>query len=173
MNVKDKEELERRKMRGLIREAGTQIRKEALKRQTINAKANIEYAKTMQKDVNEDYEFMSKIMKELMGKAQKQIKQGEGLIDIAKDSIIEIIAKRSIVTAFRHPDVIKKHAMDINYFIEDVINKIIKDLSKEGIYLSKFNPIDINGAWPMVVTESKEKMDGCVGILEGIIEASK
>jgi len=173
MDKKGKEEYQRRMMVAQIRVAGTHIRKEELKRQKMNAQANIEYAQTLQKRINDDLQLVSEPIQKSVQKASNNFRKVKPLEEIIDSGIIELIISGVPAIVSRPPLMIRRDMQEVNTFVEDVINKIIEDLSKEGMYMPKLNPVNIETFLPLSLAETKDLIDKSVGILRGIIDAAE
>jgi hypothetical protein len=169
-NNQNVEELERRKIRALIRDAGTSIRKAELDRQIMNAELNIEVALCIQKNIHKDIEIA-------MEPIQKAIKEGERTYhlddedeDMLLNSLSVLIKEGGIALTKLPPGTIPRHVKELNELTSSVLNNIISDLNREGIYLPKFNHINPDGFFITVLTEARDQADRAVGFLNGMIK---
>lgn len=156
-----------------IRKAGTQIRKQELMRQKMNAEANIDYAIFLQKRINDDVEIVSEPIQKTVEIASKRFQNGATLDDIIDSGLVELISRGIPAITKRQPRLITRDIKDVNAFVEDVINNIIKDLSKEGIYMPRLNQVDTDVLLPFALSEAKDLINKSVDILRSVIDASK
>jgi hypothetical protein len=172
MPRQDAEELARRRMIALIRSAGTDIRRETIRRCGVTAEANIDYILSLQRDLAEDYStwiipFMN------AGKvASKGWRRGDDISDIAFDAVNELVGSGIQPFICRSPEILAQHVKEINDFAIHVVNPLLEDLSKEGIYVPRLMPIAEKTALPLRILYAKEIANRCCGILQGLIDAS-
>jgi len=171
------EEYTRRTVVRLIKEAGTMIRREVVRRHALTAEANIEYAKRLREQIIEDYQSLSMPLEGILREGMDRLQKGEDIGDIIADAIVKGIGTAIMGALARPIEIVVGHINDVNSFVEDVVNKIITELSKEKIYLPKLNTVQLQSVnLPQVIIALKQAvdlMDRSVGILEGLIEVSK
>jgi len=171
------EEYYRRMMVKLVREAGTMIRKEEIKRQALTAEINLQYAGLLRKLIQEDYELLSKPLENILKESFQRFTKGENVGDILASWFISSFASIVQASLIRPIPEIVKHIENVNSFLNSVVNRIINELRKEGIYLHSIEPISLP---PQVdifslargLKDALTKIDMAIGILKGIKEAS-
>jgi hypothetical protein len=138
------EEVKRRALVAAAKAAGTLIRKEELKRSALTADVNLPMAQGLLNEVNNLLKMVPDFETEMKKSIEKALKEGRPILDITINRAIELILE-SLPLAFagalnRMVNVIK----DINSLIE-VANNIIRDLTKEGIFIPTLAPLEIKG----------------------------
>jgi hypothetical protein len=177
-SFKDLEEYYRRIMVKLIKEAGTGIIKEVVKRQALSAELNLEYAESLRKLIEEDYEIILKPLESILGESFERFKKGEDIGKIISESITSLIA-RGISSLFIRPvPEIVGHIHSVNSFIKSVPNKIAEELSKQGIPVHYLEPITLSQqpdifSLAIALREARNVMNRSVAILKGLVDASK
>jgi hypothetical protein len=174
---KEVEEYYRRMLVKLVREAGTKIRIEMIKRQALTAEINLNYANSLRKLIQEDYELLSKPLENILRESFEKFKKGEDIGRIIEDLLISSLTTSMQAFFIRPLPEMVKHIENVNNFLESVINKIIDELSKEGIYLHAIEPVCLPTQDIVSVARSLKdalsKIDMAIGILKGLIELSK
>jgi hypothetical protein len=117
-----------------------------VKRHALTAEINLRYAESVKKPIEEDYKLL--------------LFSGIG------------------VQLVRPPSIIVEHINSVNSFLKSVVNKIIEELSKEGIYLPPIEPISLPASPDIAslangLRETLSRIDMAIGILRGLIDASK
>jgi len=161
----------------LIKEAGSQIRKEEIKRQALTAKINLEYAENLREIIKEDYEKLMQPMDGII-KTIKRIGKGKEPIEtVIKEVITDSVVNTIYFSLFNPFPRILEDINKANSFITQVMNNIIAELRKEGIQLPNIDPVYVSSQVPSAVANGLEeilnRLDMSIGILKGIIEASK
>jgi len=140
---KELEEYYRRVLVRLIKEAGTGIIKEVVKRQAISAELNLEYAESLRKLIEEDYEILLKPLESSLGESFERLKKGEDVGKIIAESTISLIARSFSSLLIRPIPEIVGHIRSVNSFITSVHNKIAEELGKQGIPTHSLDPIPL------------------------------
>jgi hypothetical protein len=172
------EEYYRRMIVKLIREAGTAIRKEMVKRHALTAEINLEYAESLKKLIKEDYELFSKPFEDTFRKGVERAIKGEDLGKVIAETFFNLLATSIGAQFIRPPPIIVDHINTANNFLKSVVNKIIEELSKEGIYLPPVEPVSLPASPDIIslangLREILRRIDMAIGILKGLIDASK
>jgi hypothetical protein len=160
-----------------VREAGTMIRIEMIKRQALTAKINLKYAESLRMLIQEDYELLSKPLEDILKESFEKFKKGEDVGKIFVDWFITSLATSVQASLIRPLPEIIRHIENINNFLDSVINKIINELSKEGIYLHSIEPVYLSTQDIVSVArglkDALHKINMTIGILRGLIDISK
>jgi hypothetical protein len=174
---KEIEEYYRRMMVKLIKEAGTMIRIEMIRRQTLPAEINLNYAESLRKLIREDYELLSKPLEEILKESIERFKKGEDVEKILADSFINFLITIFQASILRPLPEMIKHIENVNSFLNSVINQMINELLREGIYLHSIEPIALPSQDVASVArglkDALHKLDMAIGLLKGLIDASK
>lgn len=161
----------------LAREAGTMIRKEAIKRQALTAEVNLEYAKSLRKLIQEDYELLCKPLEDVLKEHVNKLKKGMKAENIVGDWLISSLLTALQASLIRPIPEMAKHIEDVNTFLNSVINQIINEVSKEGIYLHSIEAVSLPLQVDVIAAyrglkDALTKMGMAIGILRGLTEAS-
>jgi hypothetical protein len=172
------EEYYRRMIVKLIREAGTAIRKEMVKRHALTAEINLRYAESAKKLIEEDYKLLFKPLEDIFNESIGKVTKGEDLGKVIAETLSNLLAIGIGVQLVRPPSIIVEHINSVNSFLKSVVNKIIEELSKEGIYLPPIEPISLPASPDIAslangLRETLSRIDMAIGILRGLIDASK
>jgi Mg2+ and Co2+ transporter CorA len=159
----------RRQMVALIRGAGTTIRKEEVKRQALSARVNLKEAARLRQEVLDDCKTL--LPTEVLEKMQKA--SAEEISKYLGDYLQKIIL--SIVAIPAQLSRVQAHFQTLNDLVS-MANRIIQDLSNEGIYLvpvqSVTVPPDILSA-VFSLPRALENASRVLGILEGVVQAAE
>jgi len=174
---KEVEEYYRRQLVKLIREAGTLIRKEMVKRQALTAEINIAYAESLKNFIKEDYELLCKPLENMVKDSFEKFKQGEDLGKIIAEGFTTSLLTTFQASLIRPLPEMVEHIKKVNSFLDSVVNPIIDELRNEGIYLHRIEPITLPTQIniPIItksLRESLHTINMAIGILKGLIEAS-
>jgi hypothetical protein len=174
---KEIEEYRRRVLVKLAREAGTKIRIEMIKRQALTAEVNLNYAESLRALIKEDYELLSKPLESILRKSFEKFEEGEDVGEIIADWFISSLATSMQASLIRPLPEIIKHIENVNEFLNSVVNKMINELGKEGIYLHPIEPINLPTQDIVSVArglkDALHKINMTIGIFKGLIESSK
>ena len=166
------DEVQRRIYVAAARRAGTIIREEALVRQALTASVNRPLAEALLKQVEELLQIIPDFERGLAESTKKALEEGKPLVD----SILEDLLSKAIqFLPLAVIGTLKKAVnilTDVNNII-DVANKIIDELSKEGIYLPKINKIEIPDNALLIVNSLKEAKQRLETIIEFFKELEK
>jgi len=136
------DEVLRRTLVILTRRAGTLIRAEELKRQALSASVLRPLAETLLAEVDELLETIPDYEQAIKSSAEKAMREGKPVIDtIIQDMLMKFMESLPLAMAGTFEKA-KSAIARINNVI-DSVNKIIEDISKEGIPLPKLDPINI------------------------------
>jgi len=83
--VKELEEYYRRMIVKLIKEAGTLIRIEVVKRQALTAEINLGYAESLRNLLQEDYNILAKPLENVLKESFDRFMKGENIGKIIAD----------------------------------------------------------------------------------------
>jgi len=172
------EEYYRRMIVKLVREAGTAIRKEMVKRHALTAEVNLRYAESLRKLIEEDYRLLSKPFEDVFKGGIERASKGEDIEKVFEESFFTLLTMGEGFKLTYPLVVMIDHINSVNSFLRSVINKIVEELSKEGIYLHPIEPVSLPSS-PDVASlanglrEALYRMDMAIGILKGLIDASK
>jgi len=171
------EEFYRRMIVKLIKEAGTLIRLEVVKRHALTAELNLNYAINLRRIVQEDYEILSKPLEEVFKESFKRLERGEELGRIIADWFITSLASYMYASFQRPIPEIIEHIRMANNFLSTV-NKIIDELGKEGIFIHHIEQVSIPSqqdvfAIARTLREALNRLDMAIGILEGLVDVAK
>jgi hypothetical protein len=167
---KEIEEYRRRMLVKLAREAGTKIRIEMIKRQALTAEVNLKYAESLRALIQEDYKLLPKPLENILRKSFEKFERGEDVVEIIADWLISSLATSVQASLIRPLPEIIKHIESVNKFLNSVVNKMIDDLNKEGIYLHPIEPINLP---TQDIVSALHKINMTIGIFKGLIDASK
>jgi hypothetical protein len=175
--VKDLEEYYRRMIVKLIKEAGTLIRIEVVKRQALTAEINLRYAESLRNLLQEDYNILAKPLENVLKESFDKFTKGEDVGKIIADWLLTSLASY-IYASFQRPiPEIVEHVKSANNFLT-LVNKIIEELNKEGIYLHPIEPVTIPAqqdvfAIARTLKEALNRLDMAMGILKGLSDVAK
>jgi hypothetical protein len=147
------EEIKRRALVAAAKAAGTLIRKEELKRHALTADVNLPIAQGLLNEVDNLLKMTPDFEKEIKNSLEKALKEGKPILDSTVNRVIELMLE-SLPLAFT--DTLNRMVnatKDINSLIE-VINNIIRDLTKEGIFVPTLLPIEIKGNDPITLSSA-------------------
>ena len=171
------EEYYRRIMVKLLREAGTMIRMEMIKRQALTAEINLNYVESLRKLIQEDYELLTKPLEDVLKESLEKIKRGEDIGEIIANWLITYLTSSMQASLVRPLPEMIKHIENVNNFLNSVINQIINELRKEGIYLHPIELVNLPTQDVFSIARGLKdalyKIDMSIGILKGLIDASK
>jgi len=131
----------RRTLVAMARKAGTLIRVEELKRQALTASVNRPLAEALLKEIDDILKLIPDFEQVIKGAIEKASKERKPLLEtVIEDAIkgfIEVIPLAFVGTLDR----MKRTIANTNEII-NTTNKIVNELSKEGIYLPKIETIE-------------------------------
>jgi hypothetical protein len=169
------EEYWRRLIVKLIKEAGTMIRKETVKRQALTAEVNLGYAESLRKHIMDDINHVLKPLEDLAKESYERFVRKEDISKIVEDIFTRGLATTIISGFLRPPQVITSHINEVNNFVNSVVNKVIEELNKEGIFLPPLATVSLQQAdilsLSLALRQALEVMDKSIGIFKGLIEA--
>jgi|GEM_PF-5327253 len=161
-----------------VREAGTAIRKEMVKRQALTAEVNLKYAESLRRVIEEDYRSLSKPFEDVFKGGMERVLKGEDLRKVVAETLFTLLVTGIGAQLARPLPIVIDHVNNVNSFLNSVINKIVEELRNEGIYLHPIEPVSLPTS-PDVASlanglrEALNRMDMAIGILKGLIDASK
>jgi hypothetical protein len=175
--VKDLEEYYRRMIVKLIKEAGTLIRVEVVRRQALTAEINLRYAESLRNLLQEDYNILAKPLENVLKESFDKFMKGEDIGKIIADWLLTSLISYIYASLQRPIPEIVEHVKSANNFLT-LVNKIIEELNKEGIYLHPIEPVTIPTqqdvfAIARTLKETLNRLDIAIGILKGLIDAAK
>jgi hypothetical protein len=171
------EEYYRRMIVKLIKEAGTLIRIEVIKRQALTAEINLHYAESLRNLLREDYSILAKPLENALKESFDKFRKGEDVGEIIADWLLTSLTSY-IYASFQRPiPEIIEHIKTANNFLT-LANKIIEELNKEGIYLHPIEPVTIPTqqdvyAIARALKEALNRLDIAIGILKGLSDVAK
>ncbi len=149
-----------------------------VKRHALTAEANLKYAESLRGLIEEDYRLLSKPFEDIVKEGIERALKGEDLGKVVAETLFTLLVT-GIGAQFARPlPVVIAHINNVNSFLRSVINKVVEELSKEGIYLHPIEPISLPSS-PDVASlanglrEALYRMDMATGVLRGLIDASK
>ena len=125
----------------MARRAGTLIRREELARQALTASLNRPLAEALLSEVNQLLRLLPDVEKAIINESIKVIKE-EKEIEKAIEDIFNESMKFFPLALVGKLDKAKNILENVNNII-DIANKIIEEISKEGIHLPKMEKIEI------------------------------
>jgi hypothetical protein len=172
------EEYYRRVIVKLIREAGTEIRKEMVKRHALTAEVNLSYVESLKKIIEEDYKLLSKPLEDILKESFERFKRGEDIGKVFEDWLTASLTTTLQAQFIRPLPIMLSHLESVNNFLKSVMNRIVEELNKEGIYLHPIEPVPLPTTSDITLVTSGlrdalYKIDMAIGILKGLIDASK
>jgi hypothetical protein len=171
------EEYYRRMFVKLIKEAGTLIRVEVVKRQALTAEINLRYAESLRNLLQEDYNILVKPLENVLRESFDKFMKGEDIDKIIAEGILTSLASY-IYASFQRPlPEIVEHVKLANNFLT-LVNKTIEELNKEGIYLHPIEPVTIPAQQDVftiarALKEALNRLDMAIGILKGLSDIAK
>jgi hypothetical protein len=175
--MKELEEYYRRMVVKLIKEAGTLIRFEVVKRQALPAEINLRYAESLRNLLQEDYNILAKPLENVLKESFDKFMKGEDVGKIIAEGLLTSLVSY-IYASFQRPiPEIVEHIKFANNFLT-LVNKIIEELNKEGIYLHPIEPVTIPTQQDVftiarTLKEALNRLDMAMGILKGLSDAAK
>ncbi|MEM0005034.1 MAG: hypothetical protein QXN97_06860 [Desulfurococcaceae archaeon] len=165
------EEYYRRMIVKLIKEAGTLIRVEVVKRHALTAEINLHYAESLRNILREDYDIFAKPLEDVLKEGLDRLKKGENKNIVAADMLLTL-TRRYVLFSQRRISEIVEHIKAVNNFIT-LVNKIIEELNKEGIYLDTIEPVTVpilqdDYTIARILREALNRLDMAIGILKGL-----
>jgi hypothetical protein len=175
--MKELGEYYRRIIVKLIKEAGTLIRIEVVKRQALTAEINLHYAESLRNLLQEDYNILAKPLENVLKESFDRFEKGEDVGKIIADWLLTSLASYMYASFQRPIPEIIEHIKTANNFLT-LVNKIIEELNKEGIYLHTIEPVAIPTqqdiyAIARALKESLNRLDMAIGILKGLSDIAK
>ena len=135
------DEVLRRMLVAMARRAGTLIRVEELKRQALTASVNRPLAEALLKEIDDILKLMPDFEQVIKGAIEKASKEGKPLLDtVIEDTIKSLVGV--IPLAFMGTLNRMKRVIANTNEIINTTNKIIDELSKEGMHLPKIEIIE-------------------------------
>jgi hypothetical protein len=175
--VKELEEYYRRMIVKLVKEAGTLIRIEVVKRQALTAEINLHYAESLRNLLQEDYSILAKPLENVLKESFDKLMKGGDISKIIVDWLFTSLTSY-IYASFQRPmPEIVEHIKTVNNFIT-LVNKIIEELNKEGIYLHPIELVTIPSQQDVftiarALKEALNRLDIAIGILKGLSDVAK
>ena len=174
--MKELEEYYRRMFVKLIKEAGTLIRVEVVKRQALTAEINLRYAESLRNLLREDYDILAKPLEDVLKEGLDRLKKGEDVNIVIADWLLTFSRRYVLSSQLQIPEIVE-HIKTINNFLT-LVNKIIEELNKEGIYLHTIEPVTIPTqqdvyAIARALKEALNRLDMAIGILKGLSDIAK
>lgn len=74
-----------------VREAGTAIRKEMVKRQALTAEVNLKYAESLRRIIEEDYRLLSKPFEDVFKEGMERVLKGEDLGKVVAETLFTLL----------------------------------------------------------------------------------
>jgi len=175
--MKELEEYYRRMFVKLIKEVGTLIRVEVVKRQALTAEINLHYAESLRNLLREDYDILAKPLEDVLKESFDKFTKGEDVGKIIADWLLTSLASYIYASFQRSIPEIVEHVKLANNFLT-LVNKIIEELNKEGIYLHTIEPVTIPTqqdvyAIARALKEALNRLDMAIGILKGLSDIAK
>ena len=173
MTEKEVEEIKRRALVAVAKAAGTKIREEELKRHALTADVNLPIAQGLLNEIDNLLKMMPDFEEEMKKSIEKALKEGRPILDSTVTRMVELMIK-SLPLAFtdtlnRMVNVLKETNSQI-----EVTNNIIRDLTREGIYIPTLEPLEIKGNDPMSLSSAlKSGKEKLVTIIEFLEELKK
>jgi len=175
--MKELEEYYRRMIVKLIKEAGTLIRVEVVKRQALTAEINLHYAESLRNLLREDYNILVKPLENVLKESFDRFMKGEDIGKIIAEGLLASLVNYIYASLQRPIPEIVEHIKTANNFLI-LVNKIIEELNKEGIYLHTIEPVTIPTqqdifAIARALKEALNRLDMAIGILKGLSDIAK
>jgi hypothetical protein len=175
--IKELEEYYRRMIAKLIKEAGTLIRVEVVKRQALTAEINLRYAESLRNLLQEDYNILAMPLENVLKESFDKFMKGEDVGKIIADWLLTSLASYMYASFQRPIPEVIEHIKTANNFLT-LVNKIIEELNKEGIYLHIIEPVPIPTQQDVYVIaralkEALNRLDMAIGILKGLSDVAK
>ncbi len=135
------DEVLRRTLVAMARRVGTLIRVEELKRQALTASINRPLAEALLKEIDNILKLMPDFEQVIKDAIEKASKEGKPLLDTVIDDAIKSFVGVIPLALVGTLDRMKRILVNTNKII-DATNKIIEELSKEGIHLPRIEVIE-------------------------------
>jgi len=135
------DEVLRRTLVAMARRAGTLIRVEELKRQALTASVNRPLAEALLKEIDDILKLMPDFEQVIKSAIEKASKEGKPLLDTVIENAIKSFVGVIPLAFMGTLDRMKRVIANTNEII-NTTNKIIDELSKEGIHLPKIEIIE-------------------------------
>jgi hypothetical protein len=171
------EEYYRRMFVKLIKEAGTLIRVEVVKRQALTAEINLRYAESLKNLLQEDYNILIKPLENVLKESFDKFMKGEDVGKIIAEGLLTFLASYMYVSFQRPIPEVIEHIKIANNFLT-LVNKIIEELNREGVYFHPIEPVAIPAqqdvfAIAKALKEALNRLDMAIGILKGLSDVAK
>jgi len=171
------EEYYRRMFVKLIKEAGTLIRVEVIKRQALTAEINLHYAESLRNFLREDYSILAKPLEDALKESFDKFRKGEDVGIIIADWLLTYLTSYMYASFQRPLPEIVEHIKAVNNFLA-LVNKMIEELNREGIFLHPIELVAIPAqqdvhAIARALKEALNKLDMAIGILKGLSDIAK
>jgi ABC-type cobalt transport system substrate-binding protein len=104
--------------------------------------------------------------------------KGEDLGKVFAETLSSLLVIGIGAQLIRPPSIMVEHINSASNFLKSIVNKIIEELSKEGIYLPLMEPISLPTSPDIAslangLRETLNRINMAIGILKGLIDASK
>jgi hypothetical protein len=171
--VEGSEEVLRRVLVAAARSAGTLIRKEVLKRHALTADVNLPLAQGLLREVDSLLAMMPDFEAEMRKSMEEALREGKPILDSAVDRALKLFLA-SLPLAFTGSLSRMKNAVrGINSLVE-VTNNIIRDLTKEGIYIPTLTPLEVERDDPVSLSSAlRHGRDRLMTIIEFLQELKR
>ena len=134
------DEVLRRTLVAMARRAGTLIRIEELKRQALTASINRPLAEALLKEIDDILRLMPDFEHVIKSAVERASKEGKPLLDTVLEDAIKSLIGTIPLALIGTLDKMKRIVANANEIIKTT-NRIIEELSKEGIHLPKIELI--------------------------------
>lgn len=143
------EEYWRRQLVAFGKAAGTLIREEEIRRQVLTAEINLPNAERIRDSIRELMEKtfpMDKVSERVSELIKGPAPATERIGLVVTDLLRDILWKfgLSIPTIGLSSEAIMSTLQDLNAVIEQVVNRMIADISKEGVYYASITPVSLS-----------------------------
>lgn len=143
------EEYWRRQLVAFGKAAGTLIREEEIRRQALTAEINLPRAQRIRDTIRELMEKtfpMEKVSEKVSELTKGPVPAAELIGPLITDLLKDILWRfgLSLPTIGLSSEAIMSTLQDLNAMIEQVVNKIIADISREGVYYASITPMSLS-----------------------------
>jgi hypothetical protein len=147
------EEFIRRTLVAAARAAGTLIRKEALKRHALTADVNLPLAQSLLNEAENLLKILPDFETEIRKSIEKTLKEGKPILDTTVTRAIELLLETLPLAFTGALDRMITVVKETNSLIE-VANNVIKELTKEGIYIPTLTTLEVKGNDPISLSSA-------------------
>lgn len=138
------EEVVRRSLVALVKQAGTLIRKEELKRQALTASVNRPIVESLLQSIENKLATLPDLGKRIAEASAKALEEGKPVLETVFEKFVESLLQSLPLTITGALDEMKSLIEETNKQIE-VANRILQEIKKAGIFAPNLSTITYKG----------------------------